>query len=380
MQTSPLPLVLLVGGHNAQGIAQLLGGAGYQVVSAPDGDQALARIPERKPDLALIDLDMAGTDGIELCRRLHELPELGELPVIFVTAARDRQRLIGAFDADAVDYIPQPFIAEELLARVRTHLNLKQARDRLGAMLRERQDVTNVVAHDLKNPLSSILFGAQLLLQSEKSPIPRDEVTRDIKICAEEALRFIQRFLARDAEGQRLRQFMAQRLQLAELAQEAIQLQKAAAEARGIRMTLAGEAVASADRIAARNVLQNLLSNAIRHSPEGEQIRIEISAVKPGFARCLVLDRGPGIGAERRGRLFQRYLHFAAARETRPGAAAGDEANGFSTGLGLAIAKHDISQMGGHLWYEPRADGGSVFGFDLPQRPPAHGSLGILEG
>lgn len=372
MQTSPLPLVLLVGGHSAQETAHLLGGAGYQILSASGGDEAMACILERRPDLALIDLDMAGVDSIELCRRLHELPELGDLPVIFIAAAHDRQRLIGAFDADAVDYIPQPFIAEELLARVRMHLNLKRARDRLGAMLRERQDVTNVVAHDLKNPLSSILFGAQLLLQSETSPIPRDEVTRDIKICAEEALRFIQRFLARAAEGQRLRQFMAQRLQLAELAREAIKLQQAAAGARGIHLELAGDAIASADRIAARNVLQNLLSNAIRHSPEGEQIHIEISAVKPGFARCLVLDRGPGIGADRRSKLFQRYLHFAAARDTRPGAGA-DAVNGFGAGLGLAIAKHDVTQMGGHLWYEPRLDGGSVFGFDLPQQPPAQG-------
>lgn len=377
MQSNP-PVILIVGGSDPRGMAALLASVGLRALAAATGAQALALAGERQPDLALIDLDMPGS--IELCRGLHERAGLDELPVIFVTATRDRQRLTAAFEADAVDYIAQPYLDEELLARVRTHLNLKRARDRLGAMLRERRDVTSVVAHDLKNPLSSILFGAQLLLQSEESPIPRGEVTRDIKICAEEALRFIQRFLARDAEGQRLRQFMAQRLQLAELAQEAIQLQKAAAEARGIHLALAGEAVVSADRIAARNVLQNLLSNAIRHSPEGEQIQIEIGAVKPGFSRCRVLDRGPGISEEGRGKLFQRYLHFAAARDTRPGAAAADGVNSFGNGLGLAIAKHDVSQMGGYLWYEPRPGGGSVFGFDLPQQPPAQGSRGILEG
>lgn len=384
MQTSPSARILIVGGdHDVpgdQGMAQLLGNAGYSVLPAADFDQAHACIRQRAPELTLIDLDMAGVDGIELCERLHRMPGLSELPVIFVTTARDRERLIAAFNAGAVDYITQPFIAEELLARVRTHLNLKRARDRLGAMLRERQDVTNVVAHDIKNPLSSILFAAQLLLQSKETPIPRSEVTRDIKTCSEEALRLIQRFLSREAEGQRLRQFMAQRLQLAELAHEAMQLQKAAAEARGIRLELMGDAVASADRIAARNVLQNLLSNAIRHSPEGEQIHIEIGAIKPGFSRCRVLDRGPGISEEGRSRLFQRYLQFAAARDTRASAAAGDAVDGFGNGLGLAIAKHDVSQMGGYLWYEPRPGGGSVFGFDLPQQPPVQESRGIYEG
>jgi signal transduction histidine kinase len=70
----------------------------------------------------------------------------------------------------------------------------------------------------------------------------------------------------------------------------------------------------------------------------------------------LVMDRGPGIADDKKSQLFQRFARL------------GTTTNEYSSGLGLAIAKHDVTHMGGHLWYESRTGGGSVFGVELPRR------------
>jgi len=306
---------------------------------------------------------MPDLNGVEVCRRLHALPGLAEIPVIFLTAATDREFLSQAFHEGAVDYVVKPFVHEELLARVKTHVELKHARDRLSAMLREREDLTDVVAHDLKNPLSNILFAAQML---GRDGARAEELVPDIIASATEALRFIQRFLARRAEGEALRRFSAEEMDLGKLAAEAMQLQTASAQAHGIELVLeSGDAPALADPLATRNVLQNLISNAIRHSPGGQSVLVTVGPSRSGYTRCLVMDRGPGISEEDQKKLFQRFARLATAQNAL--SASGE----FSSGLGLAIAKHDIAQMGGHLWYEPRHEGGSIFGFELPRQREA---------
>ncbi|HSW14131.1 MAG TPA: hybrid sensor histidine kinase/response regulator [Solimonas sp.] len=358
-QLSPVVLVVDDNGSNVQLLGQLLDNAGYNVVPAASGAQALERARLRRPDLALVDMLMPGMDGLELGRHLRELPGLSDLPVIFVTGVTGQDSVARAFAAGAVDYITKPFVPQEMLARVQTHVELKRARDHLQLMLREREEITNVVAHDLKNPLTCIRFASQLLGRSQE-PARRGELLQEIEDCTQEALEFIQRFLSMRADGEYLRQFKTERLDLRELAVQALRLQAASAEMRGMQLQLQAEGDSlpvTADHMATRNVLQNLLSNAIRYSPEGGEVTVAVSATRGGMARCLVMDRGPGIAEADQKKLFQRFMRFATARQTE-----------YSSGLGLAIAKRDITQMGGHLWYEPRPGGGSIFGFELPQQ------------
>ncbi|AXQ27371.1 hybrid sensor histidine kinase/response regulator [Solimonas sp. K1W22B-7] len=358
----PAPLVMVVDDNpaNVQLLGQLLDGAGYNVVPATSGTQALERAASRQPDLVLLDMVMPGMDGYEVLRRLQQLPGLADLPVIFVTASDSLEDLARGFDLGAVDYVTKPFVAKELLARVRTHVELKRSRDHLQMVLRERDEIVNIVAHDLKNPLTCIRFANQLLMRN-KDESRRLELMQEIEDCSEEALEFVQRFLTQRAEGEALRQLHSEPVDLRELAAQALRLQQAAAEVRGLRLRLEAaepEVTALGDRMAARNVLQNLLSNAIRHSPEGEEVLVSLELTRVGGARCLVLDRGPGISEADQKKLFQRFARIVTAKATPE----------YSTGLGLAIAKHDITRMGGHLWYESRPGGGSVFGFELPQQ------------
>ncbi|MGQ0622307.1 MAG: hybrid sensor histidine kinase/response regulator [Panacagrimonas sp.] len=353
------PVVMVVDDERsgAEALGILLEQAGYEILSAHSGHEALARAAQTPPDLVLLDVMMPGMDGFETCQRLHRLPGLADLPVIFLTGSTERSAIARAFNTGALDYVTKPFLLEELLARVKTHADLKQSRDRLGRMLKEREDVTNVVAHDLKNPLTCVLFAAESLNRPAQSPERRAELVAEIVDNTRTALEFIQRFLSRGAEGQRLRQFSARRVDLIELARQAARAQRTAAESREVSLVVSGDpAEAGVDPDVTRNVLQNLLANAIQYSPAGSRIDIHVAKMPTGFAQCRVMDRGPGIAAADEARLFTRFLSLASASARAQ----------YSSGLGLAIAKHDVTQMGGYLWYQSREGGGSIFGFDLP--------------
>src|SRR5689334_25407406 len=106
----------------------MLRNEGYHVMPATSGQQALERAQAQRPDLILLDLMMPGMDGLEVCQRLKASPLTRGIPVIFLTASNEMEHLVKGFAAGALDYVTKPFNAPELLARVRTHLELQHAR------------------------------------------------------------------------------------------------------------------------------------------------------------------------------------------------------------------------------------------------------------
>jgi DNA-binding response OmpR family regulator len=119
--------------RNLQVLAVLLDKAGYRVSMAMDGAQALAMVAREAPDLILLDVMMPGMDGLEVCRRLKVDEATRGIPVIFLTAKAELEDLQEGFKIGAVDYLTKPFRGGELLARVATHVSLRQA------LLRERE-------------------------------------------------------------------------------------------------------------------------------------------------------------------------------------------------------------------------------------------------
>jgi len=103
-------------------LVETLGAAGYQLMVAEDGEEALAQTAQTQPDLILLDVMMPGLDGFETCRRLEARAETRDVPVLFMTALSETSDKVKAFAAGGVDYITKPIEHEEALARVRTHL------------------------------------------------------------------------------------------------------------------------------------------------------------------------------------------------------------------------------------------------------------------
>ncbi len=145
------PAILIA--DDNQGIVRLLGGvltnAGYRVTAVNSGEEALAVLPTVDPDLVLLDVDMPQGTAFEVCRSLKKDPHTSDIPVLFVTSRRNQRDIITGFQAGGQDYVNKPYTTAELLARVQTHLSLRQAQKKLKASearyreLAIRDDLTN---------------------------------------------------------------------------------------------------------------------------------------------------------------------------------------------------------------------------------------------
>lgn len=357
-----LPVIMVVDDQtaNVQVLGQLLTHAEYDVVPVLDGAEALALAEHSPPDLVLLDMRMPGLDGFAVLEGLQAMAQTRHVPVVFLTADHERDSLVRAFSAGAVDYITKPFIAEELLARVRTHLDLKRSRERLARVAEERQRMAEIVSHDLRNHFGNILFSLDMLREThvdcDANANPRVRLLDSIRASADAGLLFVTAFL--DQQQDATQGVPVAEVDAATLARAALDLIAPQATRKGMTLSLAVEDTGLrvlAERAGAGHVLQNLLSNAIKYGPPDGEVVLSV-ARRGGVAALGVHDRGPGIPPRDRERLFRRFVRLGATPT-------GGET---STGLGLALAKQRARAMGGDLWYEDRPGGGASFVFELP--------------
>jgi two-component system sensor histidine kinase/response regulator len=350
---------------NLRAVSTLLVRSGYEVVTANTGEDALRLATGQVPDLLLLDMMMPGMDGFDLLARIKQHPPLLRLPVVFLTAAHDRELLLRAFDAGAVDYVTKPFMPEELLARVNAHVGLKLTRDRLERVARERQELVNLVAHDLKNPLSSVLFASDVLRNDGCKPERIPRYIEMIHESAQDALGYIRRYLEIQSEhaSEQLRSGGATlRASLCEVLDWLVSRYGLQLESRGQQLQVrdaSADGVVAIDPLVLRQVAENLLSNAMKYAPTGG-VELSIRQGAPGYWQLLVEDRGPGIPALKQRQLFKPFVRLSEV----------DPADGLSSGLGLSLAKQIIDQNGGQLWYEDREGGGARFVIELPMADP----------
>ena len=203
---------------NLQLLGELLSDQHYEVMLASSGASALERVQARKPDLILLDIMMPEMDGIETCRRLQQDPATQDIPIIFLTATNDSEMAVRGLSEGAVDYITKPFSASELLARVDTHVALKQSRDETRRVIEEKNDLLATVAHDLKNPLTSIRVAA-LTLKRELAGTGPQELAEIIAESSDELLSLIEDRLAHSARGATPLQLNITTVSLAEILQ-----------------------------------------------------------------------------------------------------------------------------------------------------------------
>lgn len=130
--------------NNLKVISQALKSAGWIVAIAKNGETALKQIKHTQPALILLDVMMPGIDGFETCRRLQADPQTRHIPVIFMTALASTEDKLKGFEVGGVDYITKPIQHEEILARVKTHLQIYELNRQLESknqLLREQKEV-----------------------------------------------------------------------------------------------------------------------------------------------------------------------------------------------------------------------------------------------
>ncbi|MDJ0729586.1 MAG: diguanylate cyclase [Crocosphaera sp.] len=180
---------------NLQLLIEILDTSGYGTTFALSGKQALERVKVTEPDLILLDLMMPEINGIEVCKRLKDDENTAKIPVIFLTAATETNYLLNAFEVGAVDYVTKPFRTPELLARVKTHLDLKKTKDELEKAYQEMkktkeelekayQETKRIASTDeltgIPNRRSIFNFGKQEFERSQRYKLPFSLLMIDI--------------------------------------------------------------------------------------------------------------------------------------------------------------------------------------------------------
>jgi two-component system sensor histidine kinase/response regulator len=355
---------------NLQLIGTMLRSAGCAVMPATSGAEALESVRVQLPDLVLLDLMMPEMDGLEVCRRFKADPLTERIPIIFLTASNEMEHLVKGFEVGAVDYVTKPFNAPELLARVRTHLELKHARERLREMNDEKNEFMGIAAHDLRNPLSAvkgyaemILEDAQLLKNGEVTDVPAcgaelERTGRQVREAAARMGEMVQNLL----DANRIeRGEMKLKLAPAELVALAFSVveshrPRATAKEQKLQFVAAPAPVAVVvDAGVTVQVIENLVSNAVKYSPSGKNIFVRLKR-EPTAARLEVQDEGPGLSAEDQKKLFGKFARLSA----KP---TGGE---HSTGLGLSIVKKMVEAMNGRVWCESQLGHGATFIVEFP--------------
>jgi two-component system, sensor histidine kinase and response regulator len=346
---------------NVQIIGAVLGNLGHEIIPASDGVTALKRVALRLPDLILLDMLMPGMDGCEVCRQLKANPEWKDIPVIFLSAADDKDMIVRALDSGGVDYITKPFSQAELISRVRTHLALKTTRDRLAQIAEDKDELLGILTHDLKNHLGGIQMSAELMngqikrLSDERLTKLSDNIIRSSDL----AITFVKEFLANSAADHGFVLKPAP-VNLSDIVTTTVLRYEEAARRKKIeiRTELPAEApVALADNSALAQIFDNLVSNALKFSPPEKRVFISVRAAG-GRIESVVRDEGPGFTTDDQARMFRRYGRLSA----RP---TGGES---STGLGLSIVRKLVQAMNGELLCESRPGEGATFTIRLPQK------------
>lgn len=370
-------LVLIVDDNadNLQVLAGHLTEAGYEVLAANNGPRALALVSNRKPDLILLDIQMPAMDGFAVCRKLKSDPDMVDIPVIFITAARtDTNDVLEGFQLGAVDYVTKPFKSLELLARVRTHVDLKLARDlildynrrlrNLSAHLQKTNTAKNrflgIVSHDIRGAFSNVISVSRML--TDGSPMDATESAgflSDIGIEAEHMMTLAENLLNLEVIERQDVQPASERVETQALLDFVFQSHQLATRAKHITILLESDGVPlRGDMTSCRQVLTNLVSNAVKYSPKGSTIWITARRDEGdgSLVRLAVRDQGPGLSAEDQKKLFTPYTRLTSKAT----------ASEHSVGLGLSIVKLMTEAMGGRVVCESKLGEGAVFAAVLP--------------
>lgn len=363
-QESPLVLVVDDQPRNLQLVAAVLKGA-YRLLIADSAEKAIRAAKEKHPNLILMDVMMPEMSGYEAAVLLKADASTKDIPIIFLTAKGETDDVIQGFQAGGVDYILKPFVRQELLQRVETHVKIDiQRREilektaKLDYLNEEKTKLLSVLSHDLRN----LIGGNMGLLQILESDF--DELT------PEEAKEFIGMISASNTQTFNLMDDLLswiksqnKELRLVKvpilvhpLVDEIVALFRNQLRQKRITIELdcPGGVVITADQNMFETVMRNLINNAIKFSRSDSIIRLSV-VLDDGFVRFAVQDHGVGMSPEKMSRIW------VSAFESEPGTA-GER----GSGVGLNLCKTYVENHGGQIWVESEVGVGTTFHFTIP--------------
>ncbi len=360
--------------ENLQIIGNILKVYNLKKAIATNGFEALEIAQKIKPDLILLDIMMPELDGLQVCKKLKENPKTSDIPIIFLTAKTQEEDIVAGFEAGGVDYITKPFKTSELLSRVKTHIELKIQKDivakqneSLKELIKEKNELMAIAAHDLKNPLQ-VIIGFAKILEDRTNLLPDNEIAEIahyIRISGEGMYRIITDLLDLNSAEENQIEFNIVLFELNELISGIIDKYSVACKEKNIKIHFEHknkQIHIQADPTRVMQVIDNLISNAIKFSPFDKNIYIKTRIIErnedTNILRFEIKDEGPGIAPEDMDKLFIKFAKL----KNRP------TNNENSTRLGLSIVKKFLELMGGKIWCESNYGNGATFIFEIPQK------------
>lgn len=366
--------------NNLKVLHTLLSENGYHVHALRDSRSTVKLACDVMPELILLDINMPFMDGYEVCEALKAIPDVANIPVIFISARSQQNDIVKGFELGGLDYITKPIQYYEVLARVKTHIELYQHKqaveEKLHIIQSMRQqeeehfakisDMRNqfiqAATHDLKNPLYTIMGYADLLNDM------RDTLTSDQLVQFSEhitlsshkmnilisdmldLLRVESKFVNLDLRMVNFNEFVLQQLAGHQLKaeQEAIELH--------FRSDVDQISVAIDPNLFSR-VLDNLVSNAIKYSPSNTHVYITIMNTDTAVLLDIE-DHGYGMSQDTIDNLFVPFFRAADIQKK--------EIEG--TGLGMAVVKEIIDRHDGEISVQSVLGEGSLFRIMLPHK------------
>jgi len=360
--------------------SRVLRGAGFIVVEAASGEEALQSIHEAI-DLVVLDVNLPGIDGFEVCRRIRAAPETEVMPVVHLSASYiDEQHRANGYDAGADGYLTHPVEPPVLVGTINSFLRTRRAeaarraieaeRERLLASeraAREEAERANrmkdqflaMLSHELRNPLNAIVGWADVLRLKHPGAEDLQKGLRIISNAANAQAQLIADLLDVSRIGAGKLRLDHEPVAFAQLVVSAVEASESNARAKGVetRCRIPELPVqVMADPLRLHQVVWNLLSNAVKFTPPGG--RIDVDVVHHGdHVELTIADTGCGIAADELPHVFEHFRQGEVGTRKSYG----------GLGLGLAIVRLLVDAHGGSVSAEsPGVGAGSTFHVWLP--------------